>query len=48
MMAMARQIMPQVQHTNAMSNWHTDDYITTANTNDLVYYTYDEIRNRPV
>ena len=48
MMSKAGQIMAQLKRTNAMSNWHTDDYITTANTNDLVYYTYNEIGNRPV
>ena len=47
MMAIARAIQVAAR-TTSMSNWHTDNYITSANTNDLVYYLYDEIGNRPV
>ena len=49
MMSIQRAIVAQLaQVTNAMLNRHTDNYITTVKTNNIVYYLYDEIGNRPV
>ena len=49
MFALGRAIVIQARdnRTQAMSNWHTIDYINSADTNDLVYFHYDEIGDRP-